>query len=107
LPPIHSFARTYWYSDNKHNKHYTKVYSEKHRKGDYLKLESPGKYDYDYLYPKNWNDRIYSIYLPWGYKAYVCSDKGYKGHCKWYRYSHGSVYVEGGVSSLKIVKWHW
>jgi hypothetical protein len=83
------------------------VYSKKHYKGDYLKLESPGNYDQDYLYSKYWDDRIYSIWLPMGYKAYVCSDKWYKGHCKWYKHSTGYVNIHGGVSSIKIVKWHW
>jgi hypothetical protein len=104
LPPIYSLTRTYGYSNNKH---YTKVYSKTWFEGKHLKLESPGKYDYDYLNKKNWNDLIYSIYLPWGYKAYVCSDKGYTGHCKWYKHSTGKVNIHGGVSSIKIVKWKW
>jgi hypothetical protein len=80
------------------------VYSKKYFKGDYLDL-APGSYDWKYLQSKYFDNRIKSIYLPWGYKAMLCSDSGLKGHCQWFKYSNAWVYVGDGVSSLKIVKW--
>jgi hypothetical protein len=86
--------------------YYTKVYSDKHFKGDVLLL-GPGFYDWKDLQAKHFDDRIESIYLPWGYKALLCEHPGLKGKCIWFKYSHGSVYVGDGVSSLKIVQWQW
>ena len=88
------------------NEHYTKVYSDKYFKGDALKL-GPGFYDWKDLSEYHFDDRIESIYLPWGYKALLCEHPGLKGHCVWFKYSYGSVHVGDGVSSLKIVKWEW
>jgi hypothetical protein len=57
--------------------------------GDYLKL-GPGFYDWKDLTAHHFDDRIKSIYLPWGYKALLCEHPGLKGHCEWFKYSYGS-----------------
>lgn len=81
-----------------------KVYKGTWWKGDYLSL-GEGMFDWAYLQPKGYDDRIKSIYIPFGYKAKMCSNPHLEGHCKVFSHSSAWVKVGDGVSSIKVFKW--